>query len=406
MSSINLLCHKIYVVIKTRATDEVALFFKLLSVYLILSISVPQLTYGQPLDFRGLWVIRNSITSKEKIEKMIEISSTYGFNNIIVQVRGRGDAYYESEFVPRAEELSDGDFDPLRLIISLARARGIRVHAWVNVYYLWSSSSPPRNRGHLYYTHPEWSATTSDGIADVKKSREYFRRNGIEGMYISPTHPEVNLYLLDVIDEIIRNYQVDGIHLDYVRYPDKNYGYNPEGRKIFIKKYGMDPISLVNESSSRSFFGNFFYNRSLKQWNYFRKHAITEFVKNVRKFVKGYNPEILLTAAVKPDMEEAENRYYQDWVLWIKKGYLDYVLPMNYTVNTENYAFQIKKILKSVPKEKLIMGVATFNQNRYEVLSKIYKAKAYGIKNFSFFSYSEIRNSPEYLKLISQALDR
>ena len=84
-------------------------------------------------DERCLWVVRNTMTSEQAIDEMIEFADENGFNNLLVQVRGRGDAYYRSQLVPRSALLLDPFFDPLAYIIDRAHAKGLNVHAWVNV---------------------------------------------------------------------------------------------------------------------------------------------------------------------------------------------------------------------------------------------------------------------------------
>src|SRR5256886_7281579 len=111
-------------------------------------------------EVRALWVVRNTLTSPEKINKMIESASAAGFNTLIVQVRGRGDAYYRSRWEPRAIELKDqpGDFDPLALTIAEAHRRGLKVHAWLNTSLLANLDALPNDSKHVYNLHHEWLA--------------------------------------------------------------------------------------------------------------------------------------------------------------------------------------------------------------------------------------------------------
>ena len=96
-------------------------------------------------EARGMWVVRSSIASPEKIRNVVDTAKRFGYNILFVQVRGRADAYYNSTLEPRAEELSSqpASFDPLATIIQLAHAQGIQVHAWVNTDLVWSSAKKP-----------------------------------------------------------------------------------------------------------------------------------------------------------------------------------------------------------------------------------------------------------------------
>ena len=73
-----------------------------------------------------------------------------------MQIRGRGDAYYSSKLVPRTHLLKKNEFDPLQYILKKVKNKNIKIHAWMNVYYLWSSSQKPFQSDHLLLNHPEW----------------------------------------------------------------------------------------------------------------------------------------------------------------------------------------------------------------------------------------------------------
>src|SRR5438876_8342342 len=111
-------------------------------------------------EVRALWVVRNTLTSPEKIHSMVERASAAGFNTLIVQVRGRGDAYYKSRWEPRAIELKDQptDFDPLAVTLAEAHGRGLKVHAWLNTSLLANLDALPTDPNHVYNKHPEWLA--------------------------------------------------------------------------------------------------------------------------------------------------------------------------------------------------------------------------------------------------------
>src|SRR5213595_4018746 len=92
-------------------------------------------------------------------------ATTRGIHDVVVQVRGRGDAYYRSSLEPRAEELKGDGFDPLEHLVRAGAAVGVRVHAWGNVFFVWSSTAGelPRSPEHLVHTHPEWLLRPTTG---------------------------------------------------------------------------------------------------------------------------------------------------------------------------------------------------------------------------------------------------
>src|SRR5215831_15861971 len=111
-----------------------------------------------PAETRAIWVLRSSLTSPASIASMVRTARQQGFNTLLVQVRGRGDAYYSSTLEPRAADLSHqpASFDPLATVLASAHQAGMRVHAWVCVDLISSAVDLPTSPDHLVYRHPEW----------------------------------------------------------------------------------------------------------------------------------------------------------------------------------------------------------------------------------------------------------
>src|SRR5262245_39719496 len=109
-------------------------------------------------ETRALWVVRHTMTSPEAIRDLVRRAKTNGFTDLVVQVRGRGDAYYNSQIEPRAEDLSNqpGNFDPLALVIDEAHLVGIKIHAWINIYIVANVATLPHTQDHVVFKHPEW----------------------------------------------------------------------------------------------------------------------------------------------------------------------------------------------------------------------------------------------------------
>src|SRR5262245_32954747 len=180
---------------------------------------------------RGMWVLRTSLTSPSSIATMVDAAKAAGMNTLLVQVRGRGEAYYKSDLEPRASELAKQpeSFDPLQTTLDLAHKAGMRVHAWVNVNLVSSASILPRSRDHVAYRHPEWLMTPRALANDLRKvdpkSPAYIGTlsrwvhaniDTTEGLYLSPVTAEAQAYSVSVIRELVDRYAVDGLHLDYI----------------------------------------------------------------------------------------------------------------------------------------------------------------------------------------------
>ena len=102
-------------------------------------------------EVRALWVVRDALTSPESVSRLVDFAVQTRFHILFVQVRGRGDAYYQSAIDPPSTALKAplSDFDPLRYLLTLAHREGIEVHAWLNIYYAWSDTKTPPPPTHV-----------------------------------------------------------------------------------------------------------------------------------------------------------------------------------------------------------------------------------------------------------------
>ncbi|MCF7824246.1 MAG: family 10 glycosylhydrolase [Candidatus Marinimicrobia bacterium] len=354
---------------------------------------------------QGIWVVRHSITSPQKVQRLVTFASANGYTDLFVQVRGRADAYYNSEFVPRSNLLPKNDYDPLVDVINLAHSKGIKVHAWVNMYLSWSAKTLPSDPRHIVNLHPEWVEVNGHGKSDLEFV-EQNGRNGREGVYLSPLNDESNNYLLNVINELVKNYSLDGIHLDYIRFQDRDYGYNRAGRKKFLMTYNVDPITLGNGN------GSYWYRLNPEDkekywvyWNEFRRSQLTDFITRIDKSISSINPDTKLSAAVKPNPEVARKRYFQDWPSWLSSGSMDFVIPMNYAQSDQDFVHSMSMMKnENLPMDRIFMGIATYNQNSLSSSSKIKRAREAGFKNLIIFSFDTYEKDPRYFDQIHRVM--
>ena len=363
---------------------------------LFISISYPSLVAGEdekvsPLYDRYLWVIRDVLKSKRSIDDMVSFAIEKNINHLFVQVRGRGDSFYESQFTSRSQILSESEFDPLAYLLDTANGKGINIHAWVNVYFLWSSKSLPKDERHILHMQQQWLDTTEEWPVDVGKQLEMVAVNNYsEGLFLSPNHPDVNEYLIKVFRELITNYDIDGLHLDYIRYQDAEYGRNPYAIAQFKSESGNDPGPWFLEME-RSTIASPRLIANMKRWNNFKRKAVTSLVKDTRALVDEVRPDCIISAAVKPNLYVARERYFQEWNVWLAAGYLDWVVPMNYSSKKREFVRNIDVINDNFPKkyrEKIIMGIALYNQTPSEASEKIKFSRLRQFPRISIFSYN------------------
>src|SRR5262245_57705752 len=147
----------------------------------------------QPLPDKvnAIWVTRSDYKSADDVTAIMRNCADAGFNTVLFQVRGNGTAYYKSNYEPWDKALGGKDpgWDPLELAIREAHARGMTLHAWVNVMPAWRGKTPPENPEQLYNKHPEWFWYDQHGD-----------RQALSTFYVSlnPCLPEVRTYIVDV----------------------------------------------------------------------------------------------------------------------------------------------------------------------------------------------------------------
>jgi uncharacterized lipoprotein YddW (UPF0748 family) len=299
----------------------------------------------EPLvEGRGIWVIRNEMTSPEKIKRMVDQCAAAGINAIYAQVRGRGDAYYKSATEPRAESLEGqpDDFDPLGYLIELARKKNMEVHAWMNAGYSYEGRNPkePYSKKHILARHPEWSLMNRAGKSLLDYTPQELRAHHNEGIFLSLCVPECREYLTDVFLEVVKNYDVDGVHFDFIRFPFSGrsfddpwaLGFSPLTRSAFKEEHGIDPLDIDPKDGEK-----------VKLYNDWRRLCVSRLVEAVTKGAHMIKPDVRVSAAVLHRYHLArESHCYQDWLEWLKNGKIDTCCVMAYG-NDNSY---IEKIIR------------------------------------------------------------
>ena len=345
---------------------------------------------GRHIPVKALWVVRDFLTQKHHIDKVLDFANKNGFNHIFAQVRGRGDAYYNSEIVPKSHLVAI-DFDPLDYLIKSNINSNLKVHAWINVYYLWSSTNPPIQSDHLILNNPDWlDRIKGDNYIKEQiflRNKNRFVIDG-EGFYLAPTNPDVNRYLIRVVDEISKKYNLDGIHYDYIRFHNSRYGFNEKGLQNFNKnnsnRFNLNEEVLFSE---------------------FKRNSITKFVKKASHIIRSNSDKIIISAAVKPNIYDAKLLFFQEWDLWLSAGYLDWAVPMNYMVKNDDFVQNMYMIKDNLPPkyhDKIVVGVSTYNQNPRLAGKKIQRLRKMNFYNVSIFSYTEFVKNPYYWKKLKK----
>lgn len=355
---------------------------------------------AEDVNIQALWIVRDDMASKKLIDAAISFSIDKKFTDVFVQIRGRGDAYYNSNLVPRADLISKTDFDPLAYIITKTKGLDLKIHAWLNVYYLWSSPEEPKHKDHLLLTHPEWIDTYIPDRMDVngmlKKMKINRSING-EGFYLAPTHPEVEAHLQNVITELLQNYRLDGIHFDYIRFHDSKSGMNPDGLKLFLN-YNQSLPGLPSLELNK-----------VPSFSDFKRASITNFVRKASLRIRAYQPNCIISAAVKPNLNDAKRVFHQEWDEWLIGGYIDWAVLMNYTSSTKSFENNIQIIRDDLPKKYLnniLMGIGVYNQTYKSASDKINITTRNKFAGYSLFSYTVFKKDINYIKELQKIQEK
>jgi uncharacterized lipoprotein YddW (UPF0748 family) len=356
-------------------------------------------------EFRALWVLRNTLVSEREIDRMLRQAKNAGFNVLFVQVRGRGDAFYSSSIEPRAEMLSDARFDPLSYLVAQAHRIGFEVHPWLNVFLVWGASWKPADTKHVLLSHPDWVAVRSDGRPLSELSRDEIEAMGIEGIFLAPGNPQVREHIRAVIRELVQNYDIDGIHLDYIRYPTMAVGYDQGTRSEFMRRYGVDPDQIANDSEALV---DLLGDKGLQDlgvlWDKWRVSNLEDLIDSVHCDLRAVNARVKLSAAVIADLRSATSGHGQDWPSWLKRGILDFAVPMCYSASTGFVQNQVRSIQNLVGASKFYPGIAMYNQSPGRVVEKVRLLKQLGITGFSMFCYDPEHQRDAVLRELSRSV--
>ena len=354
-------------------------------------------------EVRALWVVRDAITTPESVNRLVDFAVQTRFHILFVQVRGRGDAYYQSALAPPSPALKAPltDFDPLSYLITVAHRSGIEVHAWLNIYYVWSDTKHAPPAGHVATTHPEWLLSDAKGTRMDHVPASKWKAQGIEGSFISPGVPEYRRHMVDVVHELVRNYEVDGIHLDYIRFPNKTYSYDPVSRSRFLLRYGVDPVELAtNRASMQKMLGARTLAALDSIYSENRTVEVDSMVANIR-IASGNKP---LSAAVIADPVYARKDKGQDWPTWVHQRWVDFVVPMAYSIPPLEIEAKARVYNRLVGVEHVLIGLGVYDGLDEQLAESVGLLRQIPVAGYAIFSYNALRANREGASLIESAV--
>ena len=234
---------------------------------------------------------------KNTIDNMLDTAKDFGFNMIILQVRSFSDAIYKSSIFPSSRSVvnTEGDelpFDILKYFIKKSHQKDIELHAWINPYRI----SNDTDTSIISKDNPAYELLNTSSVKVIDNV----------GIYYNPASSEVESLILKGIEEIIKNYDVDGIHFDDYFYPKSNNIDSTDYEKTY-----KDNNSLTLQE--------------------FRLNTISSLIKKTYKLIKSYDKSLVF--GISPD-GNIDNNYNSNYVdtrkFCTEEGYLDYIMPQVY----------------------------------------------------------------------------
>jgi uncharacterized lipoprotein YddW (UPF0748 family) len=336
---------------------------------------------------RGLWVIRDQLQTREQIDSVVKFAEQNKYTDLFVQVRGRGRVLYQSSF--EDYEFQNLSFDPLKYIVQKCSNSKLRVHAWVNMFLIWSGREAPVEKRHPFNRFRQFILRDFENHSFDEIYTEIIKKQKLEGYYLSPASPEVQEYLLDILKEICMKYQIQGIHLDYFRYPKNDFIFDPMFLNYLSNKYHYNINNLTIDVNNLP-------NQKKREIAKLLSRPIDEFIKKFHNWLQEYFPAIQLSVAVKADPDQAFMSYYQNWRKWIDDGVADFVCSMLYTNDSDRFRRTIFKLRDLKKNGKIWIGIGAFNKSRTMIHEQIQQARSLGFQNFNFFSYKYMRDNKKF----------
>jgi uncharacterized lipoprotein YddW (UPF0748 family) len=354
-----------------------------------------------------------------RLAPLLATATSLGVTDLFVQVYRGGRSWYASELAdssPYRELLAATGTDTLASLLEAAHARGIRVHAWVNVLSLGRNRDAPivealgpdavlvDRAGRSLLDYPDLEVPAPDG--------DWYRM-GTRGVYLDPAAPGVAERLTATFVELVTRYPaLDGLHLDYVRHPGAlpfvpgsrfgvglDFGYGSASRLRFRRETGLEGPYKNPEAPSRDSLVN------ANQWDDWRRAKVTQLVASIATASRAARPGLIVSAAVIAYVDRAYLSLAQDWLGWLEAGWIDLAIPMAYTLDDRLLGYQLEHFGRSAQRDRIWsgLGVWLFAASPARAAEQVEIARAAGLAGDALFSYDAIAESPALEEALAAA---
>jgi len=274
-----------------------------------------------------------------------------------------GYVYYESKYAPLFEKYN---WDLLRDVVAKAREYGLQIYPYINA--LAEGETQPN-----FYLkeHSELAVSSTSG----------------ENGWVDPSNEEYVNRLLSIVEEIVSNYDIDGLQLDRIRMPGPAIRAKASER-LYMETTGLSPAS------------------DEKKWQEFVRNQVSKVVQRVCEKVKSIDRGLKISAAVFPSPSNAAANQLQDWKKWVEEGWVDYVCTMAYAQGFYTFKSYVDEEKNACDPEKLYVGIGAWQLSPSELKKQIkYVVVDSGLPGVLLFNGDSLLNNRELLNAVREAKD-
>lgn len=343
---------------------------------------------AQP-EIRAIWLDRGTIVksrNEQGLAQVFDRLSEAGINTVFFETVNAGYTVYPSKVAPQQNPLTR-NWDPLKSAVKLAHDRGMELHAWVWVFAAGNQGHNkilninPNYPGPVLAAYPDWAGYDRRGkLIPQGQNKPFF----------DPANPQLRQYLLNQYLEIVTRYNVDGLHLDYIRYPfqdhqrNRSYGYGKAARSLFKQRYGVDPLKISPRQRSM-----------WQKWTAFRTQQINSFVAQVSQKLRQKKSDLIMSVAVFPLPEQERiQKLQQHWEVWANRGDIDLIVPMTYALDTPTFSRLAQPwiLSRKLGSTLLVPGIRLLNLPTLGAFDQVQLIRDLPVGGFALFAAENLQN--------------
>ncbi|MBI4380940.1 MAG: family 10 glycosylhydrolase [candidate division NC10 bacterium] len=366
----------------------------------------------------GLWVEaegpNQTLDDLGRLEAMVRAAADAGIANLYLQVYRGGRSWYASDLAddePYRRAIARQRYDPLQFALGLAHSKGLRVHAWMNLFNLGKRREGP------VQARLGPAAITRDNRGRSLLDYDLSRPPGDEGKWVmldtpgywlDPGDSQVQAALTALVEELVSRYPtLDGVHFDYIRYPygiptvpgsrysnGLDFGYGERSVARFQAETGFSAFAAKDDPSVA------------QRWDDWRREQFGRFLRHVRGQLRRLKRDLALSAALLAWPDRAYLSAYQDWRLWLEQGLLDQGIVMNYTRDSRLASYLTRQAVAFRGRSKLFVGLGAYALlDQPDLLAQqIRDARQQGADGVVLFSYDNLLKRQPLLQRLGAML--